>query len=88
MSPTAIVISLLATVTGILISALLTVLIARISGIRDDINDICLDLKAYRKDMETKMDTKADKSTTERLWDRVHHHKHNGDGRVIIMEGS
>jgi hypothetical protein len=71
------VIGLLGTVIGILLSVLLTLLIQRVSGLCENIRELCEEIEK-----------KADKSTTDKLWDRIHHHKHNGDGRVVIMEGS
>ena len=42
-------------------------------------------IKAFRDDIKGKVDKKEFIKEADELWKRVHGHKHNGEGRVVIV---
>jgi|GEM_PF-2118505 len=43
-------------------------------------------MNGFKKDVNRKLDEICDQNNEShtQIWDRIHHHKHNGDGKVVI----
>ena len=66
------------TIIGSLNIFLLGLLLYQIKGLREDIRSIC-------DELDSKTDTRIFERETGNLWKRMHGHKHDEKGNVIVM---
>lgn len=67
-------------IIGTLNIFVLSLLLSQIRGLREDI-------KGIYKSLDKKMDKEDVCKETSRIWQHVHHHSHNGGGRVVMPPG-